>query len=266
MFGSPRIAVALPGLAAVGIFVAGCGIGGGCSRSVDRAVTASKDSARGKAPALPIIAPGRGAITGEVVLSGSPPTMQPLKRGVDPTCAKGAPTDEQVLVRNGKLLNVVVRVLGTPSKPAPSSTVVLDQEGCTFKPRVQGAVAGQVVEIRNSDGILHNVHGYADGKTIFNYAEPAQGAPRLFTAGAPGAIKLKCDVHPWMTAFIVVSPSSYYAVTGSDGAFSISGVADGTYQVEAWHERFGTKTASVTVRDGGAPNELFSYSTEDRGE
>jgi len=263
MSSSPRIAVALPGLAAVGIFVAGCG--GGCGRSADRAATSSQDTARGKASALPIIAPGRGVITGEVVLSGSPPTMQLLKRGVDPTCAKGAPTDEQVLVSNGKLHNVVVRVLGTSSKPAPSSTAVLDQQGCTFTPRVQGAVVGQVVEIRNSDGILHNVHAYADGKTIFNYAEPAQGAPRLFTAGAPGAIKLKCDVHPWMTAFIVVSPSPYYAVTGSDGAFSISGVADGAYRVEAWHERFGTKTATVTVRDGAAPKALFSYSTEDRG-
>src|SRR5262249_19056460 len=136
---------------------------------------------------------------------------------------------------------------------------------CTFRPRVQGAVAGQPVEIRNSDGVLHNVHAYGEGKTIFNYAQPAQSSPRVFTVGRPGVIKLKCDVHPWMTAFIAVSPSSYFAVTQPDGTFSISGVADATYQLEAWHERFGTKTASVTVKDGMAPKVLFAYSPEDRG-
>ncbi len=217
----------------------------------------------GVAPVV-LLAQGSGSIVGEVILTGAPPTMQPLKRGADPVCAKAPAMDEQVLVHDGKLRNVVVHVVGR----APTSSrnaVVVDQESCAFRPRVQGAVVGQRVEIRNSDGTLHNVHGYAGSSTLFNFAQPPRAAPIEKTFTGPSIIKFKCDVHPWMTAFVVVSPSAYFSVTGPDGAFSISGLADGKYVLEAWHERFGTKTSEVTMRNGVAPKLVFTYSSEDRG-
>ncbi len=243
-------------------FAAGMGlIATGCSRSVNGVPTSSPDGG-GEAA---LIIPGAGAIAGEVILSGAPPPTRPLKRGTDPLCAKGSQIDEQVLVTNGKLQNVVVQILSAARSPPPRSPIVVDQEGCTFRPRVQAAAVGQVVEVRNSDGILHNVHAYAEGRTLFNYAQPAQSGPRTFSASAPGAIKLKCDVHPWMRAYLVVGPSSYSAVTGPDGAFAIGGLADGTYLLQAWHERYGTKRSTVVVRDGVAAKLIFAYSPSDRG-
>lgn len=263
MYSSSRISIALLGLVAVS--AGACRSAGGCGGSVKTAASSTPDAGGGDEAFLATIAAGPGVIRGEVMLSGAPPPMRPLKRGTDPVCAKGATMDEQVLVKDGKLQNVVVRILGTANSPPPSSPTVLDQEGCTFRPRVQGAIVGQRVEIRNSDGILHNIHAYREGKTLFNYAQPAQSSPRVFTASASGAIKLRCDVHPWMTAVIVVSPSSYFAVTGPEGAFSIAGVADATYELEAWHERYGLKRSTIVLRDGVTSKVAFTYSPDDRG-
>ncbi len=191
--------------------------------------------------------------------------MQPLKLGVDPICA-GAPShDEQVVVREGRLANVFVRLVDAPAQPPPSDRVVIDQVSCVFRPRVQGAVHGQPMEIRNGDRTLHNVHGYAGNSTLFNYAQPAS-APSVERAVPEGArvIKLKCDVHPWMTAYVLVNDNSYFAVTGTDGTFAIEGIPAGTYGVEAWHERFGVKAAKVTLREGETARVGFSYSPEDR--
>jgi hypothetical protein len=78
-------------------------------------------------------------------------------------------------------------------------------------------------------------------------------------------IQLKCDVHPWMKAFVVVSPTPYFSTTGDDGAFSITGLPAGTYTLEAWHETFGTKTAQVTVKDGETAEATFEFAATDKG-
>jgi hypothetical protein len=203
---------------------------------------------------------------GEVVLNGALPAMQPLKLGVDPVCAGGHSHDEQVVATDGRLANVLVRLIDAPAQAAPSNPVVIDQVSCVFRPRVQGAVRGQQIEIRNGDHTLHNVHGYLGNSTLFNYAQPASAPPveRGLPDGAR-VLKLKCDVHPWMTAYVVVNDNRYFAVTASDGRFAIEGVPAGTFRVEAWHERFGIKAALVTLREGQAAHVEFAYSPEDRG-
>jgi plastocyanin len=197
---------------------------------------------------------GNGSIEGQVAFAGVPPEMQPLKRGSDPICSKTEAKDEQVLVKDGKLQNVVVRLTkNAPSGgPVPSDPVVVDQQGCMYRPRVQVARAGQAVMIKNSDGTLHNVHTYVGAKTLFNQAQPPRAAPveKKFETGA-GVIKFKCDVHPWMTGYVVVSENSFFHVTGEDGKYSLKDVPPGQYMLEAWHERFGTQSLPVEVPSGG---------------
>ena len=232
-------------------------------------VAVGEPSAAGEAQGKAVIAPpvhGTGTITGEALLVGNPPPMQPLKLGADPVCAGGSRFDEQVIVSNGRLANVLVRLLGAPPEQPPNVVAVIDQRSCVFRPRVQGIVRGQSIEIRNGDPTLHNAHAYTGGSTLFNYAQPAGASPveRPLTDRSQ-VIKLKCDVHPWMTAFIHVEDNSHFAVTGADGSFSIPGLAAGSYELEAWHERFGVKRARVELREGEAAHLTFSYSPDDRG-
>jgi plastocyanin len=144
----------------------------------------------------------------------------------------------------------------TGTFPVPADEVVMDQNGCLYRPRVAVAQAGQVVTIKNSDQTLHNVHTYKGPSTLFNQAQ-VFGMPAI-KKKAPSVgdvVKFKCDVHPWMTGYLVVTDNPFYAVTGADGSFSIPNVPPGTYTVEAWQEKLGTKTATVKVTEG-KPAEL----------
>jgi plastocyanin len=177
--------------------------------------------------------------------------MKPLKREADPFCGKIPMKDEEVIVgAGGGLKNVLVRLTKgvTGSYPPPEKRALIDQTECMYRPRVQGIIAGQQISIKNSDQTLHNIHSYKGASTIFNQAEIPGMPPMVKQLDAAGQIvKFKCDVHPWMTGYIAVSTHPFFAVTDNDGGFTIADVPAGTYTVEAWHERFGTTTAEVTV-------------------
>jgi plastocyanin len=202
------------------------------------------------------------SITGTVNFSGTPPKMEPLKRKSDPVCAKKDFNDETVSIKDGKLENVLVRI--TKNAPAgakvPTDPVTVDQQDCMYRPRVQGAVEGQKIQIKNSDGTLHNVHTYAGTKTLFNQAQPPKAAPIEKPVAGADVVKLKCDVHPWMTGYVVVSKHPFFATTGADGKFTIKDVPAGTYTVEAWHEKLGTQTAEVKVEEGKPADATFTFS------
>jgi len=202
-----------------------------------------------------------GSIQGSISFTGPAPEAKTVERKSDPVCAKAGPlTDDSiVLSKDGtRLANVLVRITSGQPPAAPAEPVVINQTGCTYKPRVQGAIVGQKIQIKNGDPTLHNVHGYAGTRTIFNMAQPPK-APDLNKTIADGdVVKLKCDVHPWMISWVVFSKGPF-ARSGDDGSYQIQSLAPGQYTLEAWHEKLGTKTAQVTVEEGKAATVDFSF-------
>lgn len=203
-----------------------------------------------------------GSIRGTIGASGAAPTTKPADFKSDPFCAKaGATQEDPVSIKDGKLANAVVRILSGAAQVAPPPDPVnIDQSGCVYTPRVQGAVFGQKVQIRNGDPTLHNVHAFAGPKTLFNQAQPPKSAPLNKAVADADVLKLKCDVHSWMTAFVVFSKGPF-AVSAADGSFEIKDLPPGKYKIEAWHEKLGTKTLEVTVEDGKAAAADFEFST-----
>ncbi len=209
--------------------------------------------------ALSLAQPGAavaGDLLGVARLAGSPPPPAVLEVTKDrATCGDEVP-DEAVSASGGLLRNVVVVVKGGP-RPAPGK-VTLDQRKCRYVPHVQAAALGSTLEVVNGDPLLHNVHGYIGQSTAFNVAMPTmnQGVPRKLDK--PGIVGVRCDVHAWMSAYVVVTDSPF-AVTGPDGTFSLRGLPPGSYAVTAWHERLGEKTATVAVPASGSVSVDFTF-------
>ena len=196
-----------------------------------------------------------GSVKGAVKLVGKAPEPAAINMQADAFCAKQKGTkDEEVVVgKDGGLKNVVVRIAKGVANPpaAPATPAVVDQNGCMYHPRVVVAQAGQTVEIRNSDMTLHNVHTYKGTQTLFNLASIQGAGPHKKKFPTVGDIvKFKCDVHPWMTGYVVVTDNPFHAVTGDDGKFTLEAVPPGSYTVEAWHEKYGTVTKEITVAEG----------------
>jgi hypothetical protein len=198
-----------------------------------------------------------GTVKGAVRLTGAAPALAPLTITRDQTSCGAAVPDESVVASNGRLANVVVVVRGAPAPPA-AKALVLDQQRCRFLPHVQAAPRGSSLEILNSDPVLHNSHGYLGQATAFNVALPLKGQRVARKLDKVGPMKVKCDVHPWMSAFVVVTDGPA-AVSGSDGTFAVAGVPAGSYTVTAWHERFGERTAQVTVPASGEATVDFTF-------
>jgi len=214
-------------------------------------------------PALALSAAGAGAgtITGSVVYEGKVPNLRPLSVAAEPMCSKKhetVPNEALVLGNGNSMANVLVRVVsGLPAGktwPAPKEPVTMDQQGCQYVPHVMGLMVGQPFKVLNSDGILHNVHALPKVNRPFNMAMPPtrKEASETF-AKEEGMFIVKCDVHPWMQAFVGVFSNPFFAVTKTDGKFAIANLDPGTYEVEAWHEKLGTQKATVTVSAATKP-------------
>jgi plastocyanin len=231
-------------LSALALLVA-CG-GGGESTSTSAPAPAPPPAA---APA------GSGSITGLATYSGED-TDTAINMDADPVCSDlhtdGVST-QSIVAEGGNLANVFVYLKSgvSGSHPPPAEPVVLDQNGCTYVPHVAGIQTGQKLVIRNSDSTLHNVHALPELNPEFNQGQPFQNMEMEKTFDtAEVMVRFKCDVHPWMAAYMGVVDHPFFAVSSADGSFSIEGLPAGEYEVEAWHETLGTRTQTVTVGDG----------------
>lgn len=234
------LVASLGGVAGIGVMASGCNSAASRSRSANYGGMAG---------------PG-GTIAGRVTVRGPLPAVQPIHMGLDPTCLEisGATpvNDNLVVAADGAVANAFVYIaagLRPGVAPGPPDTpVVLDQRGCRFVPHVLGVRAGQPVEFVNSDPTEHNVHAEPGPNAEFNHLQPLQGMRESHVFTSPEVMTLiKCDRHPWMSAYIGVMEHPFFAVTGADGRFTLSGVPDGHYTVAMWHERFGRMETEAAI-------------------
>jgi plastocyanin len=196
-----------------------------------------------------------GAIEGTIRFAGKAPPLVRIDMAQDPGCATGGGANytEQYDVHDGKMADVFVYIksgLGSNVYAAPASPAVLDQKGCRYVPHVIGVMVGQAVEFRTSDPTMHNINvqPVGDRNPPFDYGQPPNGSPVRHTFRQPETmIPVRCNLHPWMQAFINVAPNPFFAVSDAQGHFAIHGLPPGNYTLAAIHEKLGTKELQVTV-------------------
>jgi hypothetical protein len=209
------------------------------------------DAASGNGPSTPRprSVPGSGIIRGTVSFTGTP---RPIKtHTATEKCCQGEPpiVDQTVVVNsNNTLRNVFVYLEGAPlTDGSDLEPALLDQVRCSYVPHVLGVQVGQTLRIRSSDPTMHNVHYIPDRNQSRNLSMTQAGQEVPVSFHSAEFIRMKCDVHPWMTAWVGVFDNPFFTVTQHEGSFEIKGIPAGTYKLVAWHELYGRREKSVTV-------------------
>jgi plastocyanin len=196
---------------------------------------------------------GAGKVAGKVTLTGLAPKLAnlPVTRDMK-TCGTSKPDEALEVGQGGGVKNAVLWIVDGP-KPAKGekAKAPLDQKQCDFVPHVLAIPAGATLDIVNGDKLFHNVHAREGDKTVFNYAMPVPNHVIPKQLKDAGLLRITCDVHPWMRAWVYVLPTTAFAVTDDSGAFTISGVPSGKHTLKLWHERLGEKQQDVDVRADG---------------
>ena len=217
--------------------------------------------------ATPIDESTVGSVSGKISFEGTKPKLARILMDQDPVCVQkhsGPVYAEDGMVNdNGTLPSVFVYVKSGAEKynfAAPSQSVELDQDGCLYKPHVLGIMVGQTLNILTKDATSHNIHPMPKDNREWNLSQPPGGAPLEQKFTRPEImIPVKCNQHPWMRAYIGVTKNPFYAVTGSDGTFAITGLPPGEYTIEAWTATFGTQEQKVTVGPSEAKTADFTF-------
>lgn len=208
-----------------------------------------------------------GTIEGVVAYYGPVPEAETIQIVKDhETCDHRAKTRRVVKVNEQGRLTEVVVFLGDikagKAIPDPEQKAMINQRYCTFDPHVQVLMTRQPFDIVNGDPVAHNARCVQNMMTLFNPMQPKQGMRSEFTIKRPGLAVITCAVHDWMRAFVYVLWHPYYAVSGSDGAFSITDVPPGEYELVAWQEHLGERSIKVTVEPGKITTLEFDLTEE----
>ncbi len=247
-----------------------------CGKQKDTPIAAAPsassvaDPVKPPPPPLPPPTPMKtGTIRGHVTFKGKLSPAKDIEHPRDPYCEKVKPREAKV-TRVGKsngLLDVVVRLAPGTAKGelARAPKASLAQDGCMYEPRVQGVMTGADLELVNKDRTMHNIHGFKGDDTAFN-AGQAMGSPPLYkkVQTEPGIVRVKCDVHPWMTAWLVVSDHPFFTSTTEDGSFSFEAPV-GEQTVEAVHPLHGSKSQKIEVREGAVTTVELAFTDADKG-
>lgn len=209
-----------------------------------------------------------GEVTGTVKLDGAAPKMKNISMAAEPSCAKEhttPPASEEVITGDGgTLANAVVYVksgLDGYSFPAPSAPAKIEQKGCQYHPHVVAMEVGQNIDVVNDDQTTHNIHPIPTVNREWNESQPPGAAPiEKNFAREEIAIPVKCNVHPWMKAYMAVLSNPYFQVTDKDGKFDLKNLPPGTYTVVAWQELYGTSDPqTITIGPKETKNVTFTF-------
>lgn len=238
----------------------------GCSSAPPRP---NKEAAA--APAYYKVDPATaGAIQGTIDFRGAAPPHKKVDMSEDPQCAAMHKTpvldDSLAAARDGSLANVFVYVKGGLEGKMfepPAQAVAIDQKGCWFIPRVLGIETGQTLDVINSDPLTHNIHPRAHLNREWNQSQDPGTPPLARRFSTPEVmIRVKCNIHSWMHAWIGVVDNPYFAVTGADGKFDLRNLPPGNYTIEAWQEDLGTQQRQVTLAPQGKSEIAFTFQGE----
>jgi plastocyanin len=223
-----------------------------CSKkdNTEQSSNAPAESAAPAQPATPIDPATVATVSGTVKFDGTAPKASKIDMSQDPGC-KGTNEAENVVVSGGDLANVFVYVkegLGSRTFDTPKDPVVLEQSGCKYHPHMLGVMAGQTVQIKNSDPTTHNIHPTPKDNREWNESQPPS-SPAIEKNFAREEIMLpvKCNQHPWMKMYINVVKSPFFAVTDKSGKYEIKGLPPGDYTLAFVQEKLGEQTQKVTV-------------------
>ena len=194
-----------------------------------------------------------GSISGTVKFAGTTPEPKPIEVTKDAdVCAKTPKFEESLVVGEGNgLKNVVISITSISSGKEFGEAMALDQKECLYTPHITLTQVGAELAILNNDGILHNIHSYSEANPAFNQAQPKFRKKLKKTFEQPEIVRVECDAHGWMKGWIVVMEHPYYAVSDGSGAFTLSDVPAGEYELKFWHETLGEAMQNVTVEAGG---------------
>jgi len=242
---------------------------GACSRTPK---TESKAAAEPAKPAYyRVDVATAGKIAGTVRLTGKRPPARSIDMDQDPACVslhKGRHVADEAVEASakGQLANAFVYLKdgleGKAFEP-PAEPVTIDQKGCWFRPRVIGIQTGQVLKVTNSDPVTHNIHPLAKTNREWNHSQgPEDPAITRRFVRPEVMIRVKCNIHGWMRAWVGVLDHPYFAVTGADGTFEIGNVPPGKYTLAAWQEELGTQEQSVTIAPSGRMEVDFTFKGE----
>jgi hypothetical protein len=243
------------------LLAAGCGHG---ARN-EEAATAKQDAA----PAVFQVDPATAAaITGKVVFSGKKPARKPIVMNEEAACRRlhSSPVlDPEVSVNaDGTLANVFIYVkagLDGKTFAAPKEPVVIHQHGCMFRPRVLGVQAKQTLVVKNTDPVSHNIHPMPKNNMEWNQQQAPQAGDLEREFSRPEImIPVKCNIHPWMRAYIGVVAHPYFAATGEQGTFALKNLPPGEYTVAAWHEKYGEQERAVKLSASSTEALEFTFS------
>jgi plastocyanin len=196
----------------------------------------------------PVDAQGGGTVEVAVTYNGAP-VVEKLKINKDTQqCGTEAEVDRVMVGSNKGLANAVVSVPSAKGAPRMVKATV-DQHGCKFVPHVTAMMPGEL-ELKNSDGILHNIHTYSTVNPSINKAQPKFKKVMTEKLEKPEFVKLTCDVHSWMLGWVAVLPTPFFGVTDANGTAKIENVPAGKQSIEVWHETLGKQTREVEVKAG----------------
>lgn len=192
-----------------------------------------------------------GSLEGLVKLAGEDlPEPMRIQNTTDPeVCGRDHTLEDMIISpENRGIRNVIVALADVPEKKVPTlapERLVVDNTDCRFAPHASVLTVGSTIEAVNSDPVLHTTHLY--GAVEANISLPIKGSRTTRAVHRPGMIIIKCDIHGWMQGFIRVDPHPFHAVTAADGSFQIFNIPAGTYTLEVWHEKLGSRSKTVHI-------------------